>query len=299
MTEAIAESVMNISEGRRMAVIDAIAASIEAVKDVRLLHRTSDPDHNRTVLSFAGPPDRLIDAAFAAIVTAAEHIDMNEHDGVHPRLGAADVVPIIPIQGLTLEDCVGLAHKLGERIGRELRLPVYMYEAAATRDTRRNLADVRRGEYEGLKLRIGREPEAEPDYGPASLGTAGAVIIGARNALIAFNVFLTTEDVEVARAVAQAIRGSSGGLTGLKALGLLVGGRAQVSMNLVDYKRTPLHRVLELVRREAAQYGASIYRSELIGLIPRDALIDAALWYLQLDADAHSQILEDRIWPRS
>jgi glutamate formiminotransferase len=293
-TERIVECIPNISEGRRQDVLDAIVNAVVGVDGVRLLHRTSDHDHHRTVLTFAGAPEAVLEAAFAMIETASHLIDLEQHTGTHPRLGAVDVVPFVPIVGVTMADCVALAHALGRRVGEVLGLPVYLYEAAAQRPERRNLADVRRGEYEGLKRDI-HTPERLPDYGKPVVGKAGAVIIGARPPLIAFNAFLNTSDVRIAKAIARAIRASSGGLVGVKALGMSVDGQAQVSMNLVDYTRTPLYRALELLKREAAHFGASIARCELIGLIPQDALIDVALWYLHLPPEAKGQILEQRL----
>jgi len=284
------ECVPNFSEGRRVDVIDALITRIANAADVHVLHRTSDPDHNRTVVTFVGSPAPVQEAAFQAIAFAAEHINLDEHEGVHPRLGAADVVPLVPLRGVTLEQCADFARQLGKRVGTELQLPVYLYEAAASRPERVALPDVRRGEYEMLKQTI-HLPERQPDYGPARVGTAGAVIIGARPILIAYNVFLNTADVSVAKAIARTIRYSSGGLAGVRALGLLVKGKAQVSMNLTDYQRTPVHRVLEMIRTEAARYGASITQAELIGLMPQDALEDAAKWYLQLHDMEKTQVL--------
>ena len=296
MTEsALVECVPNFSEGRRVEVIAALDASIEGVNGVRVLDRHSDPDHNRTVITFVGAPQAVIDAAYAAIHMAARHIDMDEQRGQHPRLGATDVVPFVPLEGVTLEDCAALARQLGERVGRELGIPVYLYEAAATRPDRVNLADVRRGEYEGLKQKIEIDPDRQPDFGPSQVGKAGATAIGARMPLIAYNIYLTTDDVTIAQHIARSVRQSSGGLAYVKALGLLVGGRAQVSMNLTDFTRTPIHRVVELVRLEAKHYGTAIHSTELVGLIPQAALIDAARWYLQLDGFSADQILEERL----
>lgn len=295
MNQPIVECIPNFSEGQRLEVVDVIAGSIAAVPGVAVLDRHSDPDHNRSVITFAGTPDVVLEAAFAAMATAAQHIDMSQQRGTHPRIGATDVVPFVPIRGVTMADCVGLAQRLGERAGRELDIPVYLYEAAATRPERRNLADVRRGEYEGLKAEIEADPARQPDYGPAQLGTTGATAIGAREPLIAYNVYLTTDDVEIARKIAEVIRYSGGGLAGVKALGMLVKGQAQVSMNLTDYRRTSVAHVVEMIRREAARYGVSIHHSELVGLIPQQALIDAARWYLQLDEFTDDQILETRL----
>lgn len=287
----IMECVPNFSEGRNQETISAILHAIQNIAGVNLLHHTSDTDHNRTVVTFAGEPRPVVEAAFAAIKTASKLIDMEQHQGVHPRLGAADVIPFVPLKNMTIADCVTFAHQLGQRVGEELNLPVYLYEAAALRPERRNLADIRRGQYEGLKETI-TQTERKPDFGTTTIGKAGAVVIGARKPLIAFNVYLTTADVSIAQRIAQAIRYSSGGLAGVKALGLLVKGQAQVSMNLTDYRRTPLFRVVEMIRSEANRYGVSIQHSELIGLIPQDALLDSARWYLQLQASDNRQILE-------
>jgi glutamate formiminotransferase/formiminotetrahydrofolate cyclodeaminase len=292
MPNPLIECIPNFSEARRPEVIDQIAAAITSVEEVHLLNRSSDLDHNRTVLTFAGPPFAVEEAAFRAVQTAAELIDMEDHTGEHPRLGATDVVPFVPLSDATMEDCVAMAKRLGERVGHELNIPVYLYEAAAARPERVNLENIRRGEYEGLKSEIASNPGRAPDYGPSEVGPAGATVIGARNPLIAFNVYLTTADVEIAKRVAKAIRHSSGGLRYVKALGLLVEGRAQVSLNLTNYRETPVARVVELIRREAARYGTSIHHSELVGLIPQDALTDAAAWYTQLDQFDKSQILE-------
>ncbi len=292
---AIVECAANFSEGRDPAVIDAIADAIGAVRGVFVLHRTSDADHNRSVITFAGVPDAMLEAAYQGIATAAQHINMETHRGAHPRLGAADVVPFIPIRGVTLADCVDMARTLGARVGESLGIPVYLYEAAASHPDRQNLADVRRGEYEALKHDISHNPNRAPDFGPSVMGNAGACIIGAREALIAFNVYLNTTNAETAKHIAQAIRHSSGGLRGVKALGLLVNGQAQVSMNLTDHHHTPIHRVVEMIRREATRYGVSITHSELIGLIPQRALFDTAQWYLQIDDFTSDRVLENRL----
>jgi len=291
----IVECVPNFSEGRRKEVIDRIAAAISPVPHVHVLDVQSDADHNRTVVTFAGEPEAVEEAAFRGIEKAAELIDMRQHQGEHPRLGAADVVPFVPIKNVTMEDCVAIAQRLGERVGRELGIPVYLYEKAATRPERRNLADVRRGEYEGIKAEIATRPEREPDFGPRRLDKAGATVIGARPPLIAYNVYLNTDDVEVAKAIARAVRHSSGGLRYVKALGLLVKGKAQVSMNLTDYRQTPVHRVVEMIRREAERYGVSVAESELIGLIPNEALVKAAEFYLQMGDFSSHQVLENRL----
>ena len=264
------EAVPNFSEGRRAHVIDELAAAIQT-HGARLLHRTSDSHHNRTVLTVAGPPEPVVQGLFKAVEVAISRIDLRRQRGVHPRLGAADVLPLVPIRNSSLADCALLARQLGRRIGDELGLPVYLYAAAATRQYRRNLADIRRGEYEALIREIHR-PQRLPDFGPARVGPAGAVIVGARPILIAFNVFLRTADVAVAKAIGRKIRESNGGLPAVRALGLLVDGQAQVSMNLVDYRTTPPHAVVEAIRQEAARRAVPLDRSELIGLIPQDAL---------------------------
>src|SRR5262245_29007968 len=289
------ECIPNFSEGRRREVIDAIVASITSVPNAAVLDIHADADHNRSVITFAGNAEAVAEAAFRAVRAAAELIDMNQHRGQHPRVGATDVLPFVPLAGSTLAECVALARAVGRRIGEELGIPVYLYEAAATHPDRVALPTLRRGEYEELREAIEHDPERVPDFGPARLGTAGATIVGARMPLIAFNIYLNTADVQIAKRVAKAVRGSSGGLRGVRALGLLVDGRAQVSMNLIDYQGTPLHRAFELVAREAAAYGASIVESELVGLIPEDALIDAARHYLRLHGLRADQVLERRI----
>lgn len=295
MTQLV-ECIPNFSEARRPEVVDQIIAAAASVAEISILDRSSDTDHNRTVLTFAGTPAGVEEAAFRAIQKAAELIDMNQHTGEHPRMGATDVCPFVPISGVSMDDCVAIAKRLGERVGRELNLPVYLYEAAAQRPERVNLENVRRGQYEGIKAEIETNPERKPDFGPAKLGTAGATVIGARAPLVAFNVYLTTEDVAIAKAIAKAMRQSSGGFRYVKAAGFLVDGRAQVSMNLTDFRQTPIARVVETIRREAARYGVSVRHSELVGLIPQEALIDAAVWYTQLDQFKPDQILETRLY---
>ncbi|MEZ4636021.1 MAG: glutamate formimidoyltransferase [Caldilineaceae bacterium] len=278
--EMLIEAVPNFSEGRRLEVVDAIVDAL-LTPGVRLLDRSSDADHNRSVVTVVGPPAAVVDGLVAAARAAAQHIDLHTQRGVHPRLGALDVAPLIPIRNCTLEDCVTWANVLGRRIGDELRLPVYLYEAAATRPERRNLADVRRGEYEALCREIGN-PERLPDYGPAQVGPAGAVVVGARPFLIAYNVYLDSGDVSIAKRIARAVRERDGGLPAVRALGLFVAGQAQVSMNLVDFRRTPLHVVVDAIRAEAARLGVGVAHSELIGLIPQDVLFEAAAHYLNL-----------------
>jgi glutamate formiminotransferase / formiminotetrahydrofolate cyclodeaminase len=293
----LVECVPNFSEARRPEVVEAIVSAIETAggDGLRVLDVSSDLDHNRSVVTLVGEPAALEAGLFAGIARAAALIDLNQHRGQHPRLGATDVVPFIPIRDISLAECVAMAQRLGERVGRELQLPVYLYEAAATRPDRQNLENIRRGEYEKIKEEIGSLTAREPDYGPRVAGPAGAVVIGARAFLVAFNVYLNTADINVAKKVAKAARHSSGGLRFVKALGLLVDGQAQVSMNLTDTSQTPIARVVEFVRREAARYGAAITRSELVGMIPQAALVDAAQWHLQLDNLESDQILENRL----
>ena len=289
------ESVPNISEGRRRDVIDQIVAAAAQVAGVTVLDLHVDADHNRSVLTMVGEPAPLAEAAFALVERAAALIDMQLHHGQHPRIGATDVLPFIPLNGATLEQCIELARVVGQRIGEELAIPVYLYGAAARRLDRRALPDVRRGEYEGLRSTIATDPMRVPDFGPAQLGSAGATAVGARAPLIAYNIYLTSSDVRIARRIARAVRGSSGGLRHVQALGLLVNGRAQVSLNILDYRATPLHRILDMVAREAAAYGVMLAESELVGLIPADALLDAARFYLRLHDLPDRQILEERL----
>jgi len=290
------ECIPNFSEARRPEVIDQIVAAITSVEGARLLDRSSDLDHNRTVLTFAGEPSAVEEAAFRAIKTAAELIDLDNHTGEHPRIGATDVVPFVPLSNASMQDCVAMAQRVGQRVGDELSIPVYLYEAAALRPERTNLENIRKGQYEGLKTEIESDPNRAPDYGPSKLPKAGATVIGAREPLIAFNVYLTTEDVDIAKKIAAAVRQSSGGLRYVKGLGLLVDGRAQVSMNLTNFRKTPVARVVEFIRREAERYGVGIHHSELVGLIPQEALVDAAVWYTQLDQFSKEQILETRLF---
>jgi glutamate formiminotransferase/formiminotetrahydrofolate cyclodeaminase len=291
----IVECVPNFSEGRRQDVIDHIVAAMSQMPAVQVLDVQSDIDHNRSVVTLVGKPQPLVDATFQGIAKASELIDMDHHRGEHPRMGATDVVPFVPVRGATMEDCASLARQLGERVGTELGIPVYLYEAAATRPERRNLAAVRRGEYEGLRDEIATDPNRAPDFGPAVMGPAGATAIGARPPLIAFNVYLSTDDVKPAQAIAKAVRHSSGGLRFVKALGLLVEGQAQISMNLTDYRRTPIHRVLDLIRIEASHHGLAVTHSEVVGLLPAQALFDTAQFYLQAHDFSLDQILENRL----
>lgn len=295
MLSRIVECVPNFSEARRPEVIEDILKSIRDIPGVYILDRHSDIDHNRTVITFVGNPNAVIEAAFQAISTASKLIDLNLHRGEHPRIGATDVVPLIPIRNISMQECVELARILGERVGTELGIPVYLYEDAATRQERKDLENIRRGQYERLKEEIGIDPDRKPDFGPSKLGPAGATVIGARQFLVAFNVFLNTDDIRVAHKIAKAIRHSSGGWRYLKSKGFMVEGRAQVSMNFTNYRLTPLARVVETIRREAERYGTSIHHNELVGLIPQQALADAAAWYLQLEEIHPQQIFEHHL----
>lgn len=294
MTQLI-ECIPNFSEARRPEIVDQILEEIISTSGVTLLDHSSDKDHNRTVVTFVGSPTAVEEAAYRAIVKAAELIDMELHTGEHPRLGATDVVPFVPIQGVTITECVMVAKKLAKRIAEDLNIPVYLYENAANTPERQNLEYIRRGEFEGLKAEINNSSERKPDYGPAVLGSAGATVIGARQPLVAYNVYLATDDVAIAKEIAKAIRNSSGGFRYVKAMGLLVDGRAQVSMNLTNYRKTSIHTVVEMIRSLSARYGVMIHHCELIGLIPQQALIDSARWYLQLDDFENNQILEHKL----
>ena len=291
------ECVPNFSEGRRREVVDQIAEAIAVVGGVRVLDVQMDADHNRSVITFVGAPAAVEEAAFRGVAKAAELIDMTKHRGEHPRIGAADVVPFVPISGATMEECVAMARRVGERIGEELGIPVYLYEEAATREDRRNLAHIRRGEYEGLKVEIETDPDRAPDFGPRRLGRAGATVVGARWPLIAYNVNLGTSDLRIAKAIARAVRHSSGGLRYVKALGMEIRERGivQVSMNMTRYRKTPLFRAFEMIKREAARYGVNVIGSEIVGLTPREALLDAAAFYLQLEGFSPDQVLENRL----
>jgi glutamate formiminotransferase/formiminotetrahydrofolate cyclodeaminase len=292
---SIVECVPNFSEGRDKARVDAI---IEAMKvpGVYLLDREMDADHNRCVITLAGDREAIAEAAIRGVGRAAELIDLTRHQGAHPRLGAADVIPFIPIEDVTLEDCVAIARHVGEEIWKRFQIPVYLYEAAATRPERQNLENVRRGQFEGVRDEIATNPARLPDFGEARLHpTGGATIVGARKFLIAYNVFLNTPDVEIAKKIAKAIRFSSGGFRYVKSSGFPVRGMAQVSMNLTDFEQTPMARVFETVKREAARYGAMPVSSEIVGLIPKKALEDAAEWFLQIENFESSMILENRL----
>jgi len=296
MPGKIVECIPNFSDARRPEVVKQIVDAVAAVEGIRILDTHSDMDHNRTVLTFVGEPPAVEEAAYRGIARAAELIDLNQHQGEHPRIGATDVVPFVPISGVTMTECIEMAKRLGKRVAEELNIPVYFYEDAAVRQDRRNLEDIRKGEFEGLKEAIATDPYREPDLGPKVLGTAGATVIGARQPLIAYNIYLTTSDVSIAEKIARRVRNSTGGFRFVKAMGVLVNGLAQVSMNLTNFKRSPMAQVTEFVRREAERYGTGIHHSELVGLIPQRALSNAAQYYLQMDAFDHDQILENQLF---
>ena len=295
MRPPLFEAVPNFSEGRDQEKIGRIAGSVRAVPGVRVLGLHSDPDHNRSVLTFAGEEDAVLEAAVALAGACASEIDLSAQAGEHPRIGSLDVLPFVPLEGSTLEDAARLARSVGERIG-SLGFPVYLYEAAATAPHRSNLADVRRGGYDDLATRM-KDPLWQPDYGPPELDPRkGAVAVGARHFLVAFNAYLDTDDVNVAKAVARKVRERDGGLPGVKALGLKVGGRAQVSMNLTDLEATPIPVALEAVRSAAAEHGASVESTELVGLAPLEAMLQVARHHLALRELEREHILEAALW---
>jgi len=294
----LVECVPNFSEGRRPEVLDRIVEAMTAVPGVRLLDREMDANHNRAVVTVVGEPDAVLEGAFRGIAKASELIDLRTHEGEHPRMGATDVVPFVPVRGVTMEDCAALARRLGERVGSELGIPVFLYEHAATRPDRENLADVRKGQFEGLCAEIGANPDRTPDFGPCRIHpSAGAVAIGARAFLVAYNINLGTTDVSVAKAIAKAIRHSSGGRRYVKAMGFELKDRGivQVSINMVNFEGTPLFRVFELVRAEAERYGVPVVASEIVGLVPEDALLACAEFYLKLENFKRDQVLEVRL----
>ena len=291
----IVECVPNFSEGRDRSKVDAIVAAMQ-IDGVYLLDREMDADHNRCVITLAGEREAVQEAAIRGVGKAAELIDLNQHQGAHPRLGAADVVPFIPIEGVSLEDCVTMARHTGEQVWKRHQIPVYLYEAAAASPERQNLENIRRGQFEGIRDEIATNPARKPDFGEARLHpTAGACVVGARKFLIAYNIFLNTAEVDVAKKVAKAVRFSTGGLRFVKAAGFLVRGQAQVSMNLTDFEQTPIHRVFEMVRTEADRYGVALTSSEIVGLVPKKALEQTAEWFLQVENFDSSLILENRL----
>ena len=291
----LVECVPNFSEGRDKNKVDAIVAAMK-MDGVYLLDREMDADHNRCVITLVGEREPIQEAAIRGVGKAAELIDLNAHQGAHPRMGAADVVPFIPIEDVSIEDCVAMARHVGAEIWKRYQIPVYLYEAAATAADRQNLETIRRGQFEGIRAEIATNPARKPDFGdPRVHPTAGVTAVGARKFLIAYNVFLNTPDVQIAKNIAKAVRFSSGGLRFVKGAGFLVRGMAQVSMNLTDFEQTPIHRAFEIVKREAARYGVSTVSSEIVGLLPKRALEAAAEWFLQVENFDASLILENRL----
>lgn len=293
------ECVPNFSEGARPEVIDAIVADVRRQTDARVLDLQSDASHNRSVLTLAGDPDSLARGILALVGSCVTNIDLRTHKGEHPRMGAVDVIPFIPLEGATIKDCIALARRVGEAIAATHQIPVFLYEDAATAPHRSGLENIRRGQFEGLAAKL-KDPQWQPDFGPAEPHPSfGAVVVGARMPLIAFNVNLNTDDVEIAKRIGKAIRHSSGGYRFVKGMGLLVdiGGKqvAQVSMNMTDFTKTPLHRVVETIRNEAARHGVTIIGTEIVGLVPAQALIDCAEHYLQLTGFTSNQVLETRL----
>ena len=291
------ECVPNFSEGRRPEVVSAIRSAIAAVDGVSILDTSSDASHNRSVITFVVPIEHAVEAAFAGISEATARIDLRSHTGEHPRIGATDVVPFIPLEDSTMEDCIALARTLGVRVGTELKIPVYLYERAATRPTRVNLADVRRGQFEGLSAELGSNPERDPDFGPAAIHqSAGAVAIGARPFLVAYNVYLgDAANLPLAKTIAKNVRASSGGFPHVKGLGLEVDGQAQVSMNLVDTEGTPLHVPYDFITEQARAAGIDVTWSEIVGLVPDKVLFDSAKHYLKLTRFTNDQVLERQV----
>ncbi len=296
MEHPLVECPLNFSNGQDHDVIEAIRQAA-ARPGVQVLDMSSDRDHNRSVITLIGNPDALQESVFAIVARARDLIDLRRHHGAHPRIGAVDVVPFVPLRGATMSLCIEMARRTGERIGRELGIPVFLYEKAATAPHRRNLADIRQGEFEGLPQKM-TDPLWHPDFGPpAPHATAGAVVVGARTYLIAYNVYLGTKDVRIAKAIARAVRQRDGGLTNVKALGMFIKERdmAQVSMNLVDPFSTPIYRAVEAIRSEAARYGVPVVESELIGLLPLEALLETARYYLQLPNLGAEHVIESRV----
>ncbi len=293
--QKIVECVPNFSNGRDPEVYGRIVDAIRSVAGVQVLDVSADPDHNRTVVTYVGPPDDVVEAGVRGIAAAKELIDLDHHEGEHPRIGATDVFPFVPVRGVTMDDCVMLARQLGKRVGEELGVAVYLYASAATRPDRESLSAIRKGQYEKWKEEVSTNPDRKPDFGPAEPRPWGATVIGARPFLIAYNLYLNSSDVSVAESIARAIRYTSGGLRFVQARGFLVDGQAQVSMNLTNFERTPIHRVQETVRREAERHGLTVTRAELVGLIPQKALLESAKWYLQLDGLEDDQVLELRL----
>lgn len=295
---AILECVPNISEGRDLEKVEKILDSVRAVKGVKLLDYSSDKDHNRSVITFLGEPKAVIEAAHALAVSAAELIDMTQHTGGHPRMGAVDVIPLIPIKDISIEETISLSKELAEKIADSCQMHVTLYEQSATAPHRQNLAQIRKGQYEAMEEKIKQE-EWIPDYGPKEFNKkAGIVAVGARPPLVAYNINLSTSDEQIAKKIANVVRAAKGGFAYCKAMGLLIEetGKAQVSMNLVNPDMTTIFRVFDAVEREAHRYGVSVTDSEIVGLVPMKSLIDTAIYHLKLDNFSMDQILETRIW---
>ena len=292
------ECIPNFSEGKRHEVIQAIADSIASAESVRILDIHSDIDHNRSVITYVVEPQYAVEAGFRAYVKASELIDMTKHKGVHPRIGACDVFPFVPLEGVTIEEAVKLAHELGRKVGEELDIPVYLYEYAAKSEERRNLANIRRGQYEELCKSVAHDNSKRPDFGPTQMNLkSGATAIGARGPLIAFNVFLDSQDKKIATKIANTISESKGGFKFVKALGFEIKSRnqVQVSMNLTDYNVTPIFKVFEAIKSEAERHGVNVISSEIVGLIPFDATADLVNFYLRLQGFTKDKVLEERL----
>jgi glutamate formiminotransferase len=294
----IIECVPNVSEGRRPEVVEAMLQAVRAITGVSLLDASSDPAHNRSVFTLAGDDGSLKSAVLGLVGAAVERIDLRTHRGEHPRLGAVDVVPFVPIEGVTMAECVTLAKETAAEVAARYKVPVFLYEEAASSPARRNLEDIRRGEFEGLAAKMASSPDWAPDFGPSQPHpTAGAIVMGARMPLIAFNINLATDRLDVAKKIASAIRHSSGGFRFVKAMGIALADRGivQVSINLTNHEKTPMHRVFDAVRLEAQRHGVAVLESEIIGLTPQAALVSAAEHYLQLAGFSSKQILENRL----
>ncbi len=293
------ECVPNFSEGRNRGKVEQIVEAISSVAGVKILDMELDENHNRSVVSFTVDVEHAVEAAFAGIAKASQLIDLNKHSGEHPRFGASDVIPFIPLTGTTIEDCVRLSRELGKKVGEELHIPVYMYGDAALIESRRNLENIRSKGFQFEELRASiSEPAWKPDFGPAQVGSAGASIIGARDFLIAYNINLNTQDMSIGKKIAKALRAKDGGFTFVKALAFFLEDKkmVQISMNLTNYRKTPIHRVFELVKLEASRFGVSVVESEVVGLVPLEAMIETAKFYLQLNGFKGDQILERKMW---
>lgn len=295
--QKLVESVPNFSEGTNLTKIKQIANSAKKIKGVKILDVEWNKSHNRSLVTLIGAPDKILRASFEMIKTATKLIDMRKHKGEHPRIGATDVVPFVPVSGVTLAECVVLSNKLAKRVAKELKIPVYLYEAAAKRKNRLNLADIRKGEYEGLKKEIQTNPERKPDYGPSKMHpSAGAIVIGARKYLVAYNVNLDTKNIEIAKKIASRIREKNGGLVAVKALGFKVGGYAQVSMNLVDFEKTNFDEAYRAIEKEAGRFKVGIRSSEIYGMIPLEALVRATMTSFKAKSFKSDQVLEKRLY---